>query len=62
VFTRVSDSDPAMLRYLSELGIHPGVELAVTGRQPFGGPLVVSLAGEEHALGDELVRLMRVRA
>ena len=59
-FTRVSDSDPAMLRYLSERGIRPGVELTVTGRQPFGGPLLVEVGGREHALGDELVRRMRV--
>jgi DtxR family Mn-dependent transcriptional regulator len=59
-FTRVSDSDPSMLRYLDERGIHPGVEIAVTGRQPFGGPLVVEIEGREHALGEELVRRMRV--
>jgi DtxR family Mn-dependent transcriptional regulator len=59
-FTRVSDSDPAMLRYLSERGILPGVVLKITGRQPFGGPLLVEVGGREHALGDELVRRMRV--
>lgn len=59
-FTRVSDSDPSMLRYLAERGILPGAELAVTGRQPFGGPLLVEIDGTEHALGDELVRRMRV--
>jgi DtxR family Mn-dependent transcriptional regulator len=61
VFTRVSDRDPAMLRYLSEREILPGAELHVTGRQPFGGPLLVEVAGTEHALGDELARRMRVR-
>jgi DtxR family transcriptional regulator, Mn-dependent transcriptional regulator len=60
IFSRVSDSDPAMLRYLAERGILPGVRLSVKGRQPFGGPLLVDVAGAEHALGDELVRRMRV--
>ncbi|MGZ5308297.1 MAG: metal-dependent transcriptional regulator [Solirubrobacterales bacterium] len=59
-FTRVSDSDSSMLRYLDERGIHPGVEIAVTGRQPFGGPLLVEIGGREHALGEQLVRRMRV--
>jgi DtxR family Mn-dependent transcriptional regulator len=59
-FTRVSDSDPSMLRYLAERGIRPGVELAVTERQPFGGPLFVRVQGTDHALGGELVRRMRV--
>ena len=59
-FSRVSDSDPSMLRYLADRGIRPGVTLTVTGRQPFGGPLLVEVGGAEHALGDELVRRMRV--
>jgi DtxR family transcriptional regulator, Mn-dependent transcriptional regulator len=59
-FTRVSDSDPEMLRYLDELGIHPGAEIEVIGRQPFGGPLLVEVDKREHALGEELVRRMRV--
>ena len=59
-FTRVSDSDPAMLRYLDERQIHPGAEITVTGRQPFGGPLLIEVEGREHALGEQLVRRMRV--
>jgi DtxR family Mn-dependent transcriptional regulator len=59
-FTRVSDSDPAMLRYLAERGIRPGARLRVTGEQPFGGPLYVEVDGREHALGDELAGRMRV--
>ncbi|HKG36420.1 MAG TPA: metal-dependent transcriptional regulator [Solirubrobacterales bacterium] len=59
-FARVSDADPAMLRYLADRGIGPGVSLRVTGRQPFGGPLLVEADGREHALGDALVRRIRV--
>ena len=60
VFVRVSDSDASMLRYLEERGIHPGAELRVRGREPFGGPVMVEVAGREHALGGELVERMRV--
>jgi DtxR family Mn-dependent transcriptional regulator len=59
-FTRVSDSNPEMLRYLAERGITPGVELTVTDRQPFGGPISVLAAGAEHALGGELAEAIRV--
>jgi DtxR family transcriptional regulator, Mn-dependent transcriptional regulator len=59
-FTRVSDSDSRMLRYLAERGITPGARLLVTGRQPFGGPVYVEVDGAEHALGGELVHRMRV--
>jgi DtxR family transcriptional regulator, Mn-dependent transcriptional regulator len=60
VFTRVSDSDPAMLRYLAERGIKPGTALEVVERQPFGGPLTVSIGGDRHAIGGELARRMIV--
>ena len=60
-FTRVSDSDPEMLRYLADRGITPGVAVRVTGRQPFGGPVFVVAGGAEHALGGELSRAIRVK-
>ena len=60
VFTRVSDSNPEMLRYLSDRGIAPGDELELAGREPFGGPLTVRSNGRVHALGDQLARAMRV--
>jgi DtxR family transcriptional regulator, Mn-dependent transcriptional regulator len=62
VFVRVSDADPEMLRYLSELGISPGDRVLVRERQPFDGPLLVSFSdGErEQAIGGQLARAMRV--
>src|SRR3954447_9947043 len=59
-FSRVSDSDPGMLRYLAERGIRPGARLRVTEVQPFGGPAVVQVDGREHALGGSLAEKMRV--
>jgi DtxR family transcriptional regulator, Mn-dependent transcriptional regulator len=59
-FSRVSDSNPDMLRYLSERGISPGDEVELTGQEPFGGPLTVRANGDEHALGAQLARAMRV--
>jgi DtxR family Mn-dependent transcriptional regulator len=60
VFVRVSDSDPEMLRYLSERGISPGDRFEVRDRQPFGGPLFVSFDGHEHPIGGQLACAMRV--
>jgi DtxR family transcriptional regulator, Mn-dependent transcriptional regulator len=59
-FVRVSDADPAMLRYLSERGIVPGVTLKVVDRQPFGGPLTVRHGSDDHPLGGQLAAAMRV--
>jgi DtxR family Mn-dependent transcriptional regulator len=60
VFVRVSDSDPAMLRYLGERGVTPGARFKVVERQPFGGPLFVRFGREVHPLGGDLAHAMRV--
>ncbi len=60
VLTRVSDSDPEMLRYLGERGIEPGTPLEVVGREPFGGPLNVRVGDRELPLGLRLAGAMRV--
>ncbi len=57
---RVSDSDPDMLRYLSERGIRPGDAFEVVDKQPFGGPIFVSFGAEVHAFGGALAQAMRV--
>jgi DtxR family Mn-dependent transcriptional regulator len=59
-FTRVSDSDPEMLRFLAERGIAPGDWLEVVDKQPFDGPLFVRFGDDVHVLGGELARAMRV--
>jgi DtxR family transcriptional regulator, Mn-dependent transcriptional regulator len=61
VFARVSDSDASMLRYLAEREIQPGDRLLVRSREPFGGPLIVEIAGDTHPLGTKLADSMRVR-
>jgi DtxR family transcriptional regulator, Mn-dependent transcriptional regulator len=61
VFTRVSDSDASMLRYLAERSIQPGASLVMKGREPFGGPLVIEIGDRTHPLGAELAESMRVR-
>jgi DtxR family Mn-dependent transcriptional regulator len=59
-FVRISDSDPEMLRYLSERGISPGDGFEVVERQPFDGPLFARFGDEVHVLGGALARAMRV--
>jgi DtxR family Mn-dependent transcriptional regulator len=60
VFTRVSDSNPEMLRYLAGRGIAPGAELEIQSREPFGGLVHVRAGGRDHGLGFELARAMRI--
>jgi DtxR family Mn-dependent transcriptional regulator len=59
-FTRVSDADPEMLRFLAERNIVPGADLEVLERQPFDGPIYVRCGDDVHVLGAVLARAMRV--
>lgn len=57
---RVSDRDPAILRYLARLGLLPSAEFILEEESPFGGPVWVTWAGNRHPLGPELARAMFV--
>src|SRR5919201_5819035 len=59
-FVRISDSDPAMLRYLSERGISPGDDFEDIDKQPFDGPLFARFGDDVHVLGGALAHAMRV--
>lgn len=59
-FVRVSDSDPAMLRYLAERGIELGATLVIVDKQPFDGPVFARVRDEVHPLGGALAQAMRV--
>jgi DtxR family transcriptional regulator, Mn-dependent transcriptional regulator len=59
-FVRVSETDPAQLRYLDERGVRLGDSFEVVERQPFGGPLTVRFGDADHVLGGGLADAMRV--
>ena len=59
-FVRISDSDPAMLRYLADRGIAPGEAFEVVEKQPFGGPLFARFGDQVHVIGGALASAMRV--
>ena len=62
----IPDDDPEMLRYVASLGIIPGAVVSVTGREPFDGPVYLSIApadGEattDHAIGEGIARTIYV--
>jgi DtxR family Mn-dependent transcriptional regulator len=56
---QVDESQPERLRYLASLGLRPGVRVAIVDRQPFQGPITIEAAGETHAIGHELGRVVR---
>jgi DtxR family transcriptional regulator, Mn-dependent transcriptional regulator len=60
ILTRVSDSEPDMLRFLADRGIAPGDRFEVIEKQPFDGPLFVRFGDQVHVLGGALAQAMRV--
>lgn len=59
---RVPTSNPALLRYLGELGVLPGAELDVVAQVPFDRTVHIRVndKGTEQVLGPELNRLLQV--
>jgi DtxR family Mn-dependent transcriptional regulator len=54
VVSRVPDTERDLLRYLGELGLVPGSEVAVLAFAPFGGPVSLRTREGEHAISREL--------
>jgi DtxR family Mn-dependent transcriptional regulator len=62
VVARVSDHDPALLRYLAERGLVPDAQVEVTSRAPFGGPISVRVGrGETAEIPPDAARAVHVR-
>ncbi len=60
---QVGDDDAERLRYLRTMGLVPAVEIEVTDRQPFGGPITVTVGGPgggKRVIGAELAATLLV--
>jgi len=62
VLARVSDSDPAVLRYLDDLGIALGDRVEVLAVQPFDGPIELRVGATVHVVGGGLAAAMRIES
>ncbi len=61
IIVSVFEEDPKMLKYLASLGLIPNVCVKVEEVAPFGGPLIVSVAGSRYALGKEVASKIKVK-
>jgi DtxR family Mn-dependent transcriptional regulator len=59
---RVVEHDAGVLRYLDELGIRPGMDVMITSRAPFGGPITLEVGGVTRSIGPALAAQVMVRA
>jgi Fe2+ transport system protein FeoA len=54
-------TDPAVVSFLDELGVRPGVMVEVREKHPFDGPVVLRVAGSDRTLGERIARQIFVR-
>jgi DtxR family transcriptional regulator, Mn-dependent transcriptional regulator len=54
-------TDPAVVSFLDELGVRPGVMVEVREKHPFDGPLVLRVDGKDRTLGERIARQIFVR-
>lgn len=59
---RVHAQDAQRLRYLGELGLYPGAQVAVLEQSPFQGPLLVDIDGQQRMLAFDLAVELTVEA
>ncbi len=57
---RVTAKDPAMLQYLSSVGLTPDQTLTLLGKGPFEGPLTLRIGGAEQIIGWKVARKVQV--
>jgi DtxR family Mn-dependent transcriptional regulator len=62
VVRRVPDGDPALLRYLGDLGVVPAKTVTMVSKAPFGGPVTLDVDGTKQALGVGVAEMIRVDA
>lgn len=54
-------TDPAVVRFLDELGVRPGVQVEVREKHPFDGPLVLRVDGNERTIGSTVANQVFVQ-
>jgi DtxR family Mn-dependent transcriptional regulator len=56
----VADKDSERLRFISSLGLRPGVRFDVVAKQPFNGPVTINLGDDrEEVIGYELAQSLQ---
>lgn len=57
---RVSDRNPSLLRYLTEISLTPGVEVTMMERAPFDGPITLMVGNQAQMIGPGLAEQILV--
>ncbi len=58
---KITDEEPALLRYLSTIGLVPGTDVQIQEKAPFNGPITVKVADASHAIGRNVASIIWVK-
>jgi DtxR family Mn-dependent transcriptional regulator len=58
----VEVEEPEQLRYLGSMDLYPGAEVEVCSKQPFEGPISLTVNGAPQVIAHSLARRIRVRS
>jgi DtxR family Mn-dependent transcriptional regulator len=56
----VTEEISEILRYLAEIGLRPGADVALVEKGPLGGPVTVRIGDHQHAISLELAKMVVV--
>jgi DtxR family Mn-dependent transcriptional regulator len=62
VIACITQEDSDLLKYLGSLGLVPDTPVELESVAPFGGPLLIRVAGSQYALGREVAGKIMLRA
>ncbi len=62
IIRRVTDTDPALLRYLGALGLRPDNVVDVLNKEPFEGPMLLRVLGAERHVGHQVATSVLVES
>jgi DtxR family Mn-dependent transcriptional regulator len=58
---KITEEKEDLLRYLSTMGLVPGVSLEVVGKAPFNGPITIKRGRTNRALSREVASIIKVK-
>ncbi len=61
IIMSVFEENSEMLQYLGSLGLYPETEVEIKSVAPFGGPILIRVAGSEKSVGKELTEKIMVQ-
>jgi Fe2+ transport system protein FeoA len=54
-------TQPEVVEFLDTLGLRPGVEIEIREKHPFGGPVVLRVAGNDRTIGEKVATQIFVK-